>query len=64
MECVRVDEMNLKFYARYDAVARRYRYDILVGECDDGGSLFDVECVWYVCVVNNSECGDKVKLVC
>ena len=60
-ECVRVDLVNPKFHARHDAVARRYRYDILVGERDDGGSLFDAERAWYVRAVSKGERGDKVR---
>lgn len=58
-ECVRVDEMNPTFHARHDAIRRRYRYEILVGERDDGGSIFDREGAWYVRSVERAARGSK-----
>ena len=53
-ECVRVDELNPTFHARHDAVSRLYEYKLLVGDRDDGGSLFDHQRAWYVHAIGSS----------
>lgn len=58
-ECVRVDTLNPTFHARHDAVSRRYRYEILVGDRDDGGSVFDRDGAWYLRAVVASDRGAK-----